>query len=56
MGRPPVEEPAQKKSISFDPESLKKLETYCENHNVTRSEAVRRGLVLLFEQEEQQQG
>lgn len=52
-GRPKVENPINKRfSVCLDEQTLKRLEMYCEEHNTTKGEAVRRGILLLLEQGE----
>ncbi len=51
MGRPKAEKPKEiKYSIRTDEETERRLERYCEAHNVTKGEAYRKGLNLLLEQ------
>ena len=51
-GRPKAENPKHSRfSIRLDAETEKKLEEYCKKHNVTKGEAVRRGIHLLLENE-----
>lgn len=51
MGRPPADNP---KSINYclrlDREINAKLLEYCEVHNITRGEAIRRGIHLLLKE------
>lgn len=51
-GRPKVEKP---KSISYsiriDAETEKRLQEYCEEHDITKGAAVRKGIHLLLAQE-----
>ena len=50
-GRPKVENPKDVRfSIRLDGETEKQLDDYCERHNVTRAEAIRRGIHLLIGQ------
>lgn len=50
MGRPKVEKPKEiRYSIRLDVETEEKLKAYCEKHGITRGEAIRRGIHLLFE-------
>lgn len=52
-GRPKVENPINKRfSVCLDEQTLKRLEMYCKEHNTTKGEAVRRGILLLLEQGE----
>ena len=37
-------------TIRLDPKTEESLREYCEEHNITRGEAVRRGIHLLLEQ------
>lgn len=48
-GRPKVEKPKDiKYSIRLDIETEKDLTEYCEKHNITKGEAVRKGISLLL--------
>lgn len=50
VGRPEAENPKSNGvKVRFDDESLKKLDDYCKKHHVTRSDAIRAGLNLLFD-------
>lgn len=50
-GRPKVENPKNYAiKIRYDEETSEKLLAYCKKHNITRTEAFRRGLELLLEQ------
>lgn len=49
-GRPKVENPKDiDVKVRFDKDLHKKLLTYCEEHNITRTEAIRQGVHLLLE-------
>lgn len=49
-GRPKVETPKDIRfSIRIDADTSSKLDCYCEEHNITRAEAIRQGIALLFE-------
>lgn len=48
-GRPKAEKPKEiRYSIRLDVETEEKLKTYCEQHKITRGEAIRRGIHLLL--------
>lgn len=48
-GRPKAENPkAVNYGVRLDAETEAKLTTYCEEHNITKSEAIRRGIHLLL--------
>lgn len=50
VGRPKAENPKQSRfSIRLDAETERKLEEYCKKHNVSKGEAIRRGIHLLLE-------
>lgn len=52
-GRPKIENPLSVDvKVRFDSETNKKLVEYCEKNNVTRAEAIRKGVRLLIEQPE----
>lgn len=49
-GRPKAENPKSKDiKVRIDAETERKLDEYCEKSNVTRAEAIRRGIYLLLE-------
>lgn len=51
-GRPKIENPINiRTSIRLDAETDKKLDEYCERHNLTKGEAIRKGVHLLLAQE-----
>lgn len=51
-GRPKAENPKScDLKVRFDKQTNDKLVMYCEKHGITRTEAVRRGIHLLLEQE-----
>ena len=51
-GRPKAKKPKDVDiKVRLDSESNKKLLAYCEQHNITRAEAMREGLTLLLEQD-----
>ena len=53
VGRPKSENPKQSRfSIRLDEETEKRLEVYCEQHKITKGEAIRRGIPLLLAQKE----
>ncbi len=48
-GRPKTEKPkAIRYSIRLDEETEQKLQKYCEEHAITKGEAIRRGIQLLL--------
>lgn len=50
-GRPKAEKPKEiRYSIRLDIETEEKLKEYCEEHGITRGEAVRKGIHLLLSQ------
>ena len=50
-GRPKAEKPKEiRYSIRLDLETEEKLKEYCEEHGITRGEAVRKGINLLLSQ------
>lgn len=50
-GRPKAENPKQARfSIRLDAETEKKLQEYCEKHNISKGEAIRQGIHLLLSQ------
>ena len=50
-GRPKSENPKNiDVKVRFDQETHEKLLTYCEEHNISRTEALRQGVHLLLEQ------
>ncbi len=50
-GRPRADNPKQARfSIRLDFETERKLEEYCKDHNITKGEAIRRGVHLLLSQ------
>lgn len=50
-GRPKVEKPKEiKYSIRMDAETEQRLEAYCESHNITKGEAIRRAVELLLKE------
>lgn len=49
-GRPKVENPKNTDvKVRLDELTAKKLEKYCEMHQVTKAEAIRRGIHILLE-------
>lgn len=49
-GRPKSENPKNiDVKVRFDEESNKKLLEYCENHHITRTEAIRKAVDLLLQ-------
>ncbi len=54
VGRPKSDNPKSNRfSIRLDSTTEKKLELYCENNNVTKGEAIRRGIHLLLSKEKE---
>lgn len=52
-GRPKIENPLSVDvKVRLDSETNKKLVEYCEKNNVTRAEAIRKGIHLLLKQPE----
>ena len=52
VGRPKSENPKQTRfSIRLDTETEKKLEEYCRKRNVSKGEAIRRGIELILREE-----
>ena len=50
-GRPKSENPKQSRfSIRLDETTQQRLKVYCEQHHITKGEAVRRGIYLLLAQ------
>ena len=48
-GRPKVEKPKGiNLTIRLDDDTAKRLNEYCEQHNISRGEAVRKGIYLLL--------
>lgn len=53
-GRPKVLNPKDiDVKVRFDKETHEKLLKYCENHNITRTTAIRKGVNLLLEKEKE---
>ncbi len=51
VGRPKAEKPKEiRYSIRLDVETEEKLKSYCEQHRITRGEAIRQGIHLLLAQ------
>ena len=51
-GRPKAENPLNVDlKVRFDQDTNTRLLAYCEKHGITRTEAIRRGIHLLLEQE-----
>lgn len=51
-GRPKAENPKRNDvKVRLDDETSKKLDGYCQTHNITRAEAIRQGIHLLLAQE-----
>ncbi|EQE37877.1 ribbon-helix-helix, copG family protein [Clostridioides difficile CD38] len=52
MGRPKVDNPKNiDVKVRFDENTHKKLLDYCEKENLTRTEAIRKGVDLLLEED-----
>lgn len=50
-GRPKVDKPKDiRYSIRLDVETEMKLQKYCKENNISKGEAIRRGIYLLFKQ------
>lgn len=48
-GRPKADNPKEIRfSIRLDVDTHKRLEVYCNNHNITKGEAVRQGIDMLL--------
>jgi Ribbon-helix-helix protein, copG family. len=47
MGRPPVEKPKKTTSFKLDVSDIEHLEKYSKQENISKSEAVRRGISKL---------
>ena len=51
MGRPKAEKPKDIRfSIRLDIETEQKLQKYCKEHDITKGEAIRKGINLLLSQ------
>ena len=51
-GRPKADNPLNVDvKVRLDSSTSKKLEDYCKKHNITRTEAIRRGIHLLLDKE-----
>lgn len=49
IGRPKVDKPKDiRYSVRLDSETEQKLQAYCEEHNITKGEAIRKGIHLLL--------
>ena len=49
MGRPKLDDPISiKLSIRLDRKTNESLEKYCEEHSITKGEAIRRGIHVLL--------
>lgn len=50
-GRPKSENPKESRfSIRLDANTEQRLKVYCEQHSITKGEAIRRGIHLLLEE------
>ena len=48
-GRPRVDKPKNNDvKVRLDDETTKKFDDYCDEHNITRAEAIRQGIHLLL--------
>ncbi len=53
-GRPKADNPKSSRfSIRLDEETERKLKIYCEQHDITKGEAIRRGIHLLLAKEKE---
>jgi hypothetical protein len=51
VGRPRVDNPKTNRfSICLDRETEEKLKVYCQEHKITKGEAIRQGIHLLLQQ------
>lgn len=51
-GRPKAEKPKKNEvMVRFDDDIFQKLNQYCEEHKIARTAAIRKGVVLLLEQD-----
>lgn len=51
-GRPKAEKPKNNDvKVRIDDETVKRLDDYCIEHQITRAEAIRRGIHLLLEKQ-----
>lgn len=51
-GRPKLDDPNNKRlSVCLNVETMRKLEKYCKEQDITKGEAIRRGVHLLLEQQ-----
>ena len=49
-GRPKAENPKNNDlKVRIDTETLKRLDSYCDKHGITRAEAIRQGIHLLLQ-------
>lgn len=54
VGRPKSENPKSSRfSIRLDEETENKLKIYCDKYNITKGEAIRRGIHLLLNKEKE---
>lgn len=54
VGRPKSKNPKSSRfSIRLDEETENKLKIYCDKHNITKGEAIRRGIHLLLSKEKE---
>lgn len=55
MGRPKADNPKSiKYSIRLDEVTENKLQHYCDNHKITKGEAIRQGIELLLDKKNKQ--
>lgn len=51
-GRPKLDNPINiKTTVRLDAKTEERLQAYCKRHNITKGEAIRKGVVLLLDQE-----
>lgn len=51
VGRPKADKPKEiRYSVRLDVETEEMLKKYCENHGITRGEAIRKGIHLLLKE------
>lgn len=52
MGRPPIQNPKSEAiHVRLDTETARALDTYCAEHSIPKTEAIRRGIAKLLEDE-----
>lgn len=56
-GRPKAENPKSNDvKVRIDQTTMQRLDAYCEEHGITRAEAIRKGIHLLLSTEKEQPG